>query len=173
MRPQAAALAAAFSVTFWPAETARRAANRRDGAIGGDHRVGGVRHAGATGIGGAQALLDLEVLVLVGHMAGQDSAERSATVVGKGARLRAAAPAAGRSTRLLFRESISAAIPETMGAEKLVPRLLLVWSVKVLAPGPGGAAVRGGIQREQAGTAIDVDAVAAGRRDASPRVRGC
>jgi hypothetical protein len=31
--------------------------------------------------------------------------------------------------RLALRESMRAAIPETMGAEKLVPRLLRIWSV--------------------------------------------
>ena len=31
--------------------------------------------------------------------------------------------------RLLFTANISAAIPDTIGAEKLVPRFVLVWSV--------------------------------------------
>lgn len=50
----------------------------------------------------------------------------SATVVGN-----ARAPSRRRASicavdRLAFRDSISAVIPETIGAEKLVPRLLLI-----------------------------------------------
>src|SRR3954471_18420507 len=59
----------------------------------------------------------------------------SLTEVGKGR-----APSRSRASswlvdRLLLRASISAAMPETMGAEKLVPRLKLFWSVKLFAAG--------------------------------------
>ena len=37
--------------------------------------------------------------------------------------------------RFAFAARMSAAMPETMGAEKLVPRLVFAWSVYALAPG--------------------------------------
>src|SRR5688572_22877480 len=59
----------------------------------------------------------------------------SLTVVGK-----ARAPSRNLASscsvdRLWFLESISAAMPETMGAEKLVPRLLSIWLVKECVAG--------------------------------------
>ena len=59
----------------------------------------------------------------------------SAIVVGKGR-----APSRRRASicaveRFALRESMSAAIPETIGAEKLVPRLVLVWFVKMWLAG--------------------------------------
>src|SRR5688572_6968822 len=60
----------------------------------------------------------------------------SATVTGKGR-----APSRRRASnwwvdKLALRDSINAAMPDTIGAEKLVPRLLLIWSVNVWDAGP-------------------------------------
>src|SRR4051812_22541306 len=59
----------------------------------------------------------------------------SLTVVGKGLAPSRNRPSSCAVERLLLRESINAAMPDTMGAEKLVPRLLSTWSVKLNAPG--------------------------------------
>ena len=60
VRPQAAALADAFSETFWPAATDAGSDNRGNRPLRGFDGTCGIRHAGAAGGGRAQALHELE-----------------------------------------------------------------------------------------------------------------
>ena len=79
---------------------------------------------------GAQALRELEILIVGRHVTGLD---RRSVGDGGGEGPRAFAQPRQHLAvdRFALRDNISAAMPETIGAEKLVPRLLLIWSVKV------------------------------------------
>lgn len=128
LRPQAAALAEALNVAFCPGETEP---GRETAAMG--------RSAASTALK-ASAMPAPQVAVVHRHcdswkswlLAGTwqtGTAGSSATDVGKGRADSRRRSSIWRVDRFALRDNINAAIPETMGAEKLVPRLLLVWSV--------------------------------------------
>lgn len=128
VRPQAAALADALKVAFCPAETEP---GREMAAMG--------RSAASTALK-ASAMPAPQVAVVHRHCASWKSwllagtwqtgtAGSSATDVGKGRADSRRRSSSWRVDRFALRDNINAAIPETMGAEKLVPRLLLIWSV--------------------------------------------
>ena len=129
VRPQAAALPEAFKRNVLARGNGCRKEHGRDGTIRRFDRIGGIGHARAAGRGRAETLRQLEVLGIHRDVAGLDR-----RVVGdrRGKRPRAFAQSGEQSDpvdRFAFLDNMSAAMPETIGAEKLVPRLLLIWSV--------------------------------------------
>src|SRR5688572_15216428 len=123
-RPQAAALAAALRLTFWPADTD---AGREMAAIG--RAAANTELVASTMPAPQTSLVQRHCSVWMSLVSMGVWQVRmfwaSETTVGNGR-----APSRRRASiwfvdKLLFRESISAAIPEMIGAEKLVPRLKL------------------------------------------------
>ena len=124
LRPQAAALAEALRLTFWPGETD---AGREMAAIG--RAAANTELVASTMPAPQTAVVHRHCSVWMSWVSMGVWQVRmfgaSETTVGKGR-----APSRRRASiwfvdKLLFRESISAVMPEMMGAEKLVPRLKL------------------------------------------------